>query len=83
MVDQIEGAMGSPVPPMLANLFSGKYEIIWLKQYNDLSVHFYRRYVDDIICVFNTENETLLFFTFLNPQHPDIKCTMEKEPIGF
>ena len=71
--------MGSPLAPVLANLVLGHYENIWLKQYYGPSGHFYRRYVDDTFCVFNNENEALLFFNFLNSQNPNIKFTMEKE----
>ena len=78
--DQIDGvAMGSPLAPVLANLFLGHYENIWLNKYHGPSVLFYRRYVDDTFCVFNTENEALSFFEFLNTQHPNIKFTMEKQ----
>ena len=78
--DQIDGvAMGSPLAPVLANLFLGHYENLWLKNYQGPFVLFYRRYVDDTFCVFNSENEAKLFFDFLNSQHPNIKFTMEKE----
>ena len=78
--DQIDDvAMGSPLAPVLANPFLGHHEKIWLRKYLDPSVHFYRRYVDDSFCVFNTENEALLFFEFLNSQHPNIKFTIENE----
>ena len=40
---------------------------------------FYRQYVDDIVCVFDNENDANLFFDFINSQHPSIKFTTEKE----
>ena len=52
---------------------------MWLQNYQGPSVPFYRRYVDDTFCVFNTENEAKLFVDFLNSQHPNIKFTIEKE----
>ena len=65
MFDQIDGvAMGSPLAPVLANLFLGHYENIRLKQYNGPSVHFYRGYVDDTFGVFNNENESSSTFQF-------------------
>ena len=80
MYDQIDCvAMGSLLAPVLANLFLGHYENIWLNNFEGPSVHFYRPCVDDTFCHFNTENDVLLFFEFLNPQHPNIKFTMEKE----
>ena len=80
MYDQTHGvAMGSPLAPVLANLFLGHYENIWLNNYQGPSVHFYRRYVDDTFCLFNTEHDALLFFEFINSQHPNVKLTVEKE----
>ena len=78
--DQIDGvAMGSPLAPVLANLFLGHYENIWLTKYQGPTVHFYRRYVDDTFCLFNTEHDAISFFDFINSQHPSIKFTVEKE----
>ena len=80
MYDQIDGvAMGSPLAPVLANLFLGHHENIWLSKYQGSSFHFYQRYVDDTFCLYNTEQDGLLFFDFLNSQHTKIKFTMEKE----
>ena len=72
-------AMGSPLAPVLANLFLGHHENIWLKNYQGPSNLFYRRYVDDVFCVFENDNDAELFFDFINSQHPTIKFTIEKE----
>ena len=83
MFDQIDGVtIGSSLAPVLANLFLGHYEHIWLNKYHGPSVLFYRHYVDDTFCVFNTENDALSFFEFLNTQHPNIKFTMEKQVLA-
>ena len=37
----------SPLAPVLANLFMGHHEKIWLEQYQGSELLFYRRYVDD------------------------------------
>lgn len=71
--------MGSPLAPLLANLFIGHHEKIWLEQYRDSQVLFYRRYVDDTICLFNSERDADLFFNFINNQHPNSHFTMERE----
>ena len=77
--DQIDGvAMGSPLAPALANLFMGHHEKRWLENYNS-GIEFYRRYVDDTFALFNTEQDALSFFSYINSQHPNIKFTMEKE----
>ena len=39
----------------------------------------YRRYVDDIICLFNCQSNADKFFEFLNRQHPNIKFRFEKQ----
>ena len=74
--------MGSPLGPVLANLFMGFYEKQWLKEFNFCKVLFYRRYVDDIICFFNCEVDAMKFFDYLNSRHPNIKFTFEKQNGG-
>ena len=77
---QIDGvAMGSPLAPVLANLFMGHHERIWLENYKASSILFYRRYVDDTFCLFDTEHDATLFFDYINDRHPNICFTMEKE----
>ena len=53
--DQIDGVMlGSPLGPVLANLFMGFHEKRWLDQFQFCQVLLYRRYVD-IICLFKSK----------------------------
>ena len=78
--DQIEEvAKGSPLAPILANLFMGFHVEKWIKEYSGPGPMLYRRYVDDIFAVFNSENEAVLFFEYINSKHKNIKFTMEKE----
>jgi len=78
--DQIDGvAMGSPLAPVLANLFMGHHEKVWLESFVSSEVLFYRRYVDDTFCLFHSVSEAELFFHYLNSQHKNIRFTMEKE----
>ena len=78
--DQIDGvAMGSPLAPILANLFMGHHESNWLDSNEGSKVLFYRRYVDDIFCLFDSEQDSDMFLCYLNEQHPNIKFTNEKE----
>jgi len=72
-------AMGFPRVPILANLFMGHHENIWLEQYGNSEVLFYRRYVDDTFCLFHSEQDATLFFNCSNNQHPNIHFTMERE----
>ena len=77
---QVDGvAMGSPLGPALANWFMGYNEQKLLESYHGRLNKFYRRYVDDIFCVFENEHQALTFLDFLNSQHPNINFTIEKE----
>ena len=78
--DQTNGvAIGSPLGPALANLFMGYYENEWLNSEESSAVLFYKRYVDDIFCLFKCETDAERFLTFLNWQHSNIKLTIGKE----
>ena len=78
--DQIDGvAMGSPLDPVLANLFMGYHEANWLQVFKGCEIILYCRYVDDIICLFNSESDCDKFYEFLSKQHPNITCTFEKQ----
>ena len=78
--DQVDSvAMGSPLGPVLANLFMGYHAQKWLQSFEECELVLYRRYVDDIICLFNSESDADKFFVFLNQRHPKIKFTIEKQ----
>ena len=56
--NQIDGvAMVSPLGPVLANLFMCYYETLWLNKFRECEIILYRRYVDDIVCLFNWESD--------------------------
>ena len=60
--NQIDGvAMGSPLAPVLANIFMGFHESKWLNEYNLNKPKFYLRYVDDILAAFDYEHDSLDF----------------------
>ena len=72
--DQIDGlSMGSPLAPVLANLFMGHHEMNWLDT-SPSEILFYRRHVDETFCLFRTESDTLLFFLFR--QLPSLQHTV-------
>ena len=71
--------MGSPLAPVLANIFMGFYESKWRNEYNLYKPKFYLRYVDDILASFHKEQDSLNFKNFLNNRHPNIKFTIEKQ----
>ena len=54
--NQIDGvAMGSPLAPVLANIFMGFYKYKWLNKCNLNKPKFYVGYVDDILAAFEKE----------------------------
>ena len=71
--------MGSPLAPVLANIFMGFYESKCLNEYNLNKPRSYLRYVVDILAVFRNEQDSLSFLSFLNNKHPNIKFTLEKQ----
>jgi len=77
--EQVDGvAMGSPLAPILANLFMWHHEKDWLNNYT-AEILFYQRYVCDIFCLFNNKNDALHFFERINNKHSNIKFTMEEQ----
>ena len=71
--------MGSPLAPVLANIFMGFYESKWLDEYNLNKPQFHLSYVDDILAAFDKERDSLNFLNFLNKRHPNIKFTIENK----
>ena len=68
--------MGSPLAPVLANIFMGFYKSKWLSEYNLNKPKFYLRYVDDLLAAFDNKQDSLSFWSFLNNRHP---ITIEKQ----
>ena len=54
--------MGSPLAPVLANIFMGFYK--WFNEHNLNKPKFYPRYVDDILAVFGNKKDSVNFFFF-------------------
>ena len=71
--------MGSPLAPVLANIFMGFHKTKWLNEYNLKKRKLYLRYVDDILAAFGNEQDSVNFLNFLNNRHPKIKFTIEKQ----
>ena len=71
--------MGSPLAPVLANIFKGFYESKWHNEYNLNKPKFYFRYVDDILAAFDHEQDSLSFLIFLNNNRPNIKFKTETQ----
>ena len=71
--------MGSPLAPVLANIFMGFHESKWLNEYNLNKPKFYLRYADDILAAFDNKQDPLSFLHFSNNMHLNIKFPKEKQ----
>ncbi|CAH8837417.1 unnamed protein product [Trichobilharzia szidati] len=75
---QIDGvAMGSPLGPLLADMFMSKLE----KQMQGMLGEFilYKRYVDDTLIIGDNIKSIENFITLFNHIHPNIRVTSERE----
>ena len=73
--------MGSPLGPILADIFVGFHEkVLFSQPQHDPST--YIRYVDDTFAAFASYTEALTFFNRLNSLHSSLKFTMETEKDG-
>ena len=57
----------------------GHNENVWLENYKHSRILSYRRYVDVTFCVFEHEQDAVLFYNYMNSQDPNIHFIMEKE----
>ena len=72
-------AMGSPLGPVLANIFLGFCEC---RIPDDLWPHLYRGFVDDTSALLDSRDGALAFLKCLNELHPSLQFTMESEDDG-
>ena len=70
--------MGSPLGPLLADIFMGKLESTELKGFLDGCI-LYKRYVDDIFCVVDEELNMEKLLGDLNSAHANISFSYESE----
>ena len=68
---QIGGvAIGSPLGPTLANIFLCQHEEQWLESCpTQFKPTYFKRYVDDIFCLFQYEQQVNKFEKYLNSRH--------------
>ena len=75
--------MGSPLGPRLADVFMNHYEQIWLNEcLIEFKPKFYRRYVDDIFVLCESQDHLEKFKEYLNKKHQNINFTSEFEVDG-
>lgn len=71
-------SMGSCLAPTMASFAMDMVEKK-IRNYTGSAPIFYKRYVDDIFCIFDSSANIHEFHSFLNEIHPDIEFTVEEE----
>ena len=83
---QVNGLpMGSPLSPLMADIFMNNFETNLLNSENRLikNIAYYFRYVDDILVLFTGNDRQLqMLLNHLNSLSPTIKFTLEQETDG-
>ena len=75
--------MGSPLDPILTNIFFSHHEDNWLNKCPiEFKTSFYRRYVDDILALFESSESAHSFRENISSKHHNINFTDEHENIG-
>jgi hypothetical protein len=77
-VQQDGVAMGSPIAPILADIFISKLEEK-LNRFTTNKPKTWYRYVDDVFCIFNKKQNINDFLSRINKWHPNIRFTIEYE----
>ena len=73
--------MVSPLAPVLGNLVMGFHEQNLTKHATIVKPIFYKKYVDDIFAVFESESDGDACNSYLNTRHKNIKFIFEKAKI--
>ena len=56
----------------------GFHEQNWIEQATNVKSIFYKRYVDDIFAIFESESDADAFYSYFDTKHENIKITFEK-----
>ena len=77
-IQQKDGvSMGNPLGPTMANFFMAYLEKTILNENHNFLPKFYRRYIDDIFCIFTDKNDVPRFLQRLNNFHENVIFTVE------
>ncbi|CAF0990039.1 unnamed protein product [Rotaria sordida] len=71
-------AMGSPLAPILADIFLSKLELK-INKFPTNKPLIWKRYVDDVFCIFTNSQNIPDFLKRINKWHPNIHFTEEPE----
>ena len=70
--------MGSPLGPVLANVFMCHFEEKWVLNSSNFPTVWFR-YVDDTFTLFRNKDTAIKFLHYLNSRHENIQFTIEFE----
>ena len=73
--------MGSPLAPILANIFMRNFEEKAFNNFTGTHPKFYRRYVDDSFLLFQDKSEVQPIFQYLNSCHENVRFTKDEESL--
>jgi hypothetical protein len=80
LYDRIDGvSMGSPLAPLLAEIFLQEFEKKHLPEFKDMGIKFWKRYVDDTFVLLDSNVDTKEICAKLSQCHPCLKFTYEEE----
>ena len=81
LYQQVDGvSLGSPLGSTPANVFLCHSKDIWLRNFSlECKPSYYKRYVDDMFVLFESETQVESFKNLMNTCHPKIKFAFEKE----
>ena len=78
--DQIDGvSMGSPLAPLLAEIFLQEFERKYLSSFEDMGIMYWKRYVDDTFVLLNPKVSRKDVCDKLSKLHPSLQFTSEPE----
>ena len=83
LYDQIDGvSMGSPLAPLLAEIFLQDFEKKNSSTFTSMGIMFYKRYVDDTFALINSTSSPSDICRQLSQFHKSIKFTYEEQSLA-
>ena len=83
LYDQIDGvSMGSPLAPLLAEIFLQDFEKKNSSTFTSMGIMFYKRYVDDTFALINSTSSPSDICHQLSQFHKSIKFTYEEQSLA-
>ena len=66
-------SMGSPLGPVMANIFMTYFEFLLQERYNLTGMKYWSRYVDDVVAIFYFKQDLTTILQELSSIHENIK----------